>query len=236
MIDLHSHLIPNVDDGSKSVSETIKLIKEAENAGFLDIILTPHYMVNAYEPQVSEILLWKEKLQELLEKENIKVNLYAGMEVYITEDIMELIKQNKILTLASSKYLLMELPLNTSVHYLDDVIIKLVKNNIVPIIAHPERYKFVQDSPEIIEEFIESGCMIQCNYGSILGQYGNNAKKTVKYLFKHNLVQFLGSDTHKQNTIYPTIGKAIKKITKIIGQDRMTELTDKNAKNILYHN
>lgn len=233
MIDIHSHLIPSVDDGARTVDETFELIKEAQNAGFSDIILTPHYMLDAYEPNAKELILWKEKLQEILNKEEIAVNLHIGMEVYIAEDIINLIKQNKILTLAESKYLLMELPLNTNVKYLDDVIFKLLENNITPIIAHPERYKCVQEQPNIVEKLIEKECLIQSNYGSILGIYGKKAQKTVKYLLKKNLIDFLGTDTHRKNTIYLEIEKASKKIKKLIGEEKLKELTTTNAKRIL---
>ncbi len=236
MIDLHSHLIPNVDDGSKSVGETVDLIKEAKIAGFSDIILTPHFLLNSYEPDLQELILWKNKLQELIDKERISINLHLGMEVYITEEIIDLIKKNKIITLENSKYLLMELPLNSNVRYLDNVIFRLLQCNIVPVIAHPERYKMVQENPKIVEELIEKGCMIQSNYGSILGIYGQTAKSTIKYLLRNNLVHFLGTDTHKANTIYPKIEKAINKIKKVVGEETVERLTTTNAREIIENN
>lgn len=145
MVDIHSHLIPNVDDGSKSVEETFMLIKEADRAGITDIILTPHYIVNSYEQNANTLILLKDKLQQILDKDKINVKLHIGMEVYITDNLIDLLKQNKLLTLANSKYLLMELPLNTHVQYEDIIIFKLIENNIIPIIAHPERYKFIQE-------------------------------------------------------------------------------------------
>ena len=215
MVDIHSHLIPNVDDGSKSVEETFMLIKEADRAGITDIILTPHYIVNSYEQNANTLILLKDKLQQILDKDKINVKLHIGMEVYITDNLIDLLKQNKLLTLANSKYLLMELPLNTNVQYLDMVIFKLIENNIIPIIAHPERYKFVQEDPSKVRELIDSGCLIQSNIGSILGIYGKKAKKTIKYLLKNDLINFIATDTHRKNTIYPLLEKGIKKIEKI---------------------
>ena len=214
MVDIHSHLIPNVDDGSKSVEETFMLIKEADRAGITDIILTPHYIVNSYEQNANTLILLKDKLQQILDKDKINVKLHIGMEVYITDNLIDLLKQNKLLTLANSKYLLMELPLNTNVQYLDMVIFKLIENNIIPIIAHPERYKFVQEDPSKVRELIDSGCLIQSNIGSILGIYGKKAKKTIKYLLKNDLINFIATDTHRKNTIYPLLEKGIKKIEK----------------------
>lgn len=233
MIDIHSHLIPNVDDGAKSPEETIELIKEAREADITDIILTPHYIINSYEQNAETLILLKDKLQQIINSENIKVNLHIGMEVYITDNLVEILKQNKILTLAGSKYLLMELPLNTNVQYLDMVIFKLIENNIIPIIAHPERYKFVQEYPSKVRELIESGCLIQSNIGSILGIYGKKAKKTIKYLLKNDLINFIATDTHRKNTIYPLLEKGIKKIEKITGKEKAEELTNLNVQKIL---
>ena len=233
MIDIHSHLIPNVDDGAKSPEETIELIKEAREAGITDIILTPHYIINSYEQNAETLILLKDKLQQIINSENIKVNLHIGMEVYITDNLVEILKQNKILTLAGSKYLLMELPLNTNVQYLDMVIFKLIENNIIPIIAHPERYKFVQEDPSKVRELIESGCLIQSNIGSILGIYGKKAKKTIKYLLKNDLINFIATDTHRKNTIYHLLEKGIKKIEKITGKEKAEELTNLNVQKIL---
>lgn len=233
MVDIHSHLIPNVDDGSKSVEETFMLIKEADRAGITDIILTPHYIVNSYEQNANTLILLKDKLQQILDKDKINVKLHIGMEVYITDNLIDLLKQNKLLTLANSKYLLMELPLNTNVQYLDMVIFKLIENNIIPIIAHPERYKFVQEDPSRVRELIDSGCLIQSNIGSILGIYGKKAKKTIKYLLKNDLINFIATDTHRKNTIYPLLEKGIKKIEKITGKEKAEELTNLNVQKIL---
>lgn len=233
MVDIHSHLIPNVDDGSKSVEETFMLIKEADRAGITDIILTPHYIVNSYEQNANTLILLKDKLQQILDKDKINVKLHIGMEVYITDNLIDLLKQNKLLTLANSKYLLMELPLNTNVQYLDMVIFKLIENNIIPIIAHPERYKFVQEDPSKARELIDSGCLIQSNIGSILGIYGKKAKKTIKYLLKNDLINFIATDTHRKNTIYPLLEKGIKKIEKITGKEKAEELTNLNVQKIL---
>ena len=136
MIDIHSHIIPNVDDGSKSIDETVKLIKEAVDAGFTDVILTSHYIPQGYETDAKELTIWREKLQDAITKENISLNLHTGMEVYITEEIVDSLEQGKLLTLANSKYLLIELPLNTKVQYLSDIIFRLINKNIVPIINY----------------------------------------------------------------------------------------------------
>lgn len=233
MIDIHSHIIPNVDDGARSVEETFNILKEAQEAGFTDVILTSHFLLNYYETNAQELIFWKEKLQEVLKKQGTKINLHSGMEIYITNQMEELLENKKILTLANSRYMLIELPLATNVKYFDYVVYYLEAKGIKPIIAHPERYKCVQKDPDIVEEYIEKGCLIQCNYGSIVNLYGREAEKTIKTLLKKNQVHFLGSDVHRKNGTYLIILDAIKKIRKIIGENKINELTTINPKKIL---
>lgn len=233
MIDIHSHIIPNVDDGARSVEETFNILKEAQEAGFTDVILTSHFLLNYYETNAQELIFWKEKLQEVLKKQGTKINLHSGMEIYITNQMEELLENKKILTLANSRYMLIELPLATNVKYFDYVVYYLEAKGIKPIIAHPERYKCVQKDPDIVEEYIEKGCLIQCNYRSIVNLYGREAEKTIKTLLKKNQVHFLGSDVHRENGTYLIILDAIKKIRKIIGENKINEITTINPKKIL---
>jgi len=233
MIDIHSHLIPKIDDGSGSVEETVKMIEEARQAGFTDIILTSHYMEEYYEPEGEIIELWTQQLQNVIDNEPIDVKLYSGNEVYITENVIELLKNNKINTLANSRYLLMELPLNSNVKYAYEVIFHLKSLGIIPIIAHPERYSYVQNNLEEVKKLIEQGCLIQCNFASIIGLYGREAKKTIQKLLKQDLVHFLGSDCHKPNTIYKNMNKIMKELNKTISREQIMKITVKNPKMIL---
>ena len=233
MIDMHSHIIPQIDDGSKSIEETFNMIDEAKEAGFTDIIMTSHFLTHYYEPTTEEIVLWRDKLQEILDSRQKNIKLHTGMEIYISNQLKELIEQKRLLTLGNSNYLLIELPLNSTVNYLNHVLFLLESLGIKPIIAHPERYACVQENLEIIEEYIDRGALLQCNYGSILGQYGNKAKKTFEKMLKKNQVSFLGSDCHKQDSIYTKIPKAVKKIKKIIGEEEFNIISTVNAKKVL---
>ena len=161
------------------------------------------------------------------------MTLHSGMEIYISNKINELIKENKVLTLSDSRYMLIELPLSTTVNCLDYILYFLQSISIKPIIAHPERYKCVQEDPEIVQDYIDKGALIQCNYGSILELYGKKAKQTVKILLKRNQVDFLGSDCHREKTIYQIIPQAIKKIKKIIGDSNFYKISTLNPQKVL---
>lgn len=233
MIDVHTHIIPNIDDGSKNVEETFKLINEAKEAGFTDIILTPHYITNYYETPGTEVNFWTESLQKIVNEKNLGLKLHSGMEIYISDEISELVKNGTIITLAGSKYILIEFPMNTKMKSVDEILFIMRNMGYKVIIAHPERYKYIQDNVEYAMQLVEEGCMLQSNYGSIVDIYGKEAQKTLKKLLKMNLVSFLGTDTHKEGTIYQIMPKILKKLRKIIPEEKLYELTTENPRKIL---
>ena len=227
MIDFHSHILPQIDDGSKSYNETIEMLEEAKNAGFEKIISTSHYIEKYYE-------INEEQRLQLLKNINFQdIKLYLGSEIYVTNEIVQLLKDKKASTINNSRYVLYELPMHSKNMNDKEIIYRIVENGYVPIIAHPERYSYVQESPEYVEELAQMGPLFQSNYGSIIGMYGEKAKKTVKKLLKQNLIHFLGSDVHRPEQIYPKIPKILKKLNKIVSQEKLEELTTLNAQKVL---
>ena len=227
MIDFHSHILPQIDDGSKSYNETIEMLEEAKNAGFEKIISTSHYIEKYYE-------INEEQRLQLLKNINFQdIKLYLGSEIYVTNEIVQLLKDKKASTINNSRYVLYELPMHSKNMNDKEIIYRIVENGYVPIIAHPERYSYVQESPEYVEELAEMGALFQSNYGSIIGMYGEKAKKTVKKLLKQNLIHFFGSDVHRPEQIYPKIPKILKKLNKIVSQEKLEELTTLNAQKVL---
>ncbi len=233
MIDFHTHILPNIDDGSRSIDETFNLIKEAKEVGFDGIILTSHYIENFYETDVPERDVWVKAISENLGAKGIDADLYLANEIYISENMMGLLEQQKASTINNSCYVLFELPLNEEPLNLYDVIYSLQENKLIPVLAHPERYSFVQKEPELIYDLIEKGCLMQANYGSIIGQYGVKAEYIVKKFLENNMIHFLGSDVHRQNSIYPKIPFALEKIREIVGEEKLEELTTINPKLVL---
>ena len=230
MIDFHSHILPNIDDGSRSVEETINLIKEAKEAGFTGISLTSHYIENYYETGKEERKLLINVIKEQLQEKGIDIDLYIANEVYITDNIIELLKDGKISTINEGSYLLFEMPLNVNQEpmNLDNVIYSMQENKIIPVLAHPERYSFIQKEPNIVLDLIDQGVLMQANYGSILGQYGQRAKLVVEKLLENDMIHFLGSDVHRANSIYKQIPEVLEKIEEIIGAEALKELTTIN--------
>lgn len=233
MVDIHTHIIPNIDDGSKSVEETFNLLNEAKEAGFSDIIVTPHYITNYYETPGAEVKFWKESLQKIADEKNVGIKIHSGMEIYICEELSELARTGTVITLADSKYILVEFPMNTTMRNVDEILFIMRNMGYKVIIAHPERYKCIQENIEYAMQLVEEGCMLQSNYGSIIDIYGKEAKKTLKKLLKMDLVSFLGTDTHREKTIYLMMPKILKKFTKVISEEKLYKLTTENPRKIL---
>lgn len=233
MIDLHSHIIPNVDDGSKSMEQTIEMLKEAEKAGFTDIFATPHYIPNSIEQEESDVIAKVENLNKIAKDQNINIKIHKGEEVYLVNDIHELIIQNRLVSLSYSKNILIELPMHSPAMFLDDVIFKIFSLGYTPIIAHPERYDYVKNNIGYIKKLKENGVLFQANFGSFLGIYGRTAKKTLKKLLKSGLIDFMGSDCHRPNTVYAGMPEAIKALKKVIKEDGIQKICIDNPKKIL---
>ena len=233
MIDFHSHIVYDVDDGAESIEDSVRILKEAENAGFKSIILTPHYMENYYEVQKDEIEQRIEVIKEKCKEKNININLYQANEIYITNYMTELLQEGIASSINNSKYVLFELPMNEEPANLLEVVYSLLENGKIPIIAHPERYSYIQKEPNKLLDLIELGVLFQTNYGSILGQYGKEIQKTANLLVEHNFIHFLGSDVHKTGRIYTNIEEIKKQLRKIISEEKLEELTQINPQKVI---
>lgn len=230
---MHSHILPNIDDGARSVEETFHLIQEAKEVGFEAIIATSHYMEGYYETDIPEREIWVKAIYDKLQEKNIDINLYLGNEIYLSENMITLLEEGKASTINDTSYVLFEMPLNVEPLNLYDVIYEMQQYKLVPILAHPERYTFVQEEPELIYDLIQKGVLMQANYASVIGYYGQKAQMIVKKLLENNMIHFLGSDVHRQNTIYSRIPQILEELKNIIGKSKLEELTTINPKLVL---
>ncbi len=197
MIDFHSHILPGVDDGFKSMEDSLEELKIAEEEGITDIVLTPHYISDSnYSSSASDNKKIFNKLVKQKDKLGINVNLYLSNEIYINDNIEELVNK-KLINPINNKYLLIELPLNGYIQNSKRIIFKLISNGYKVILAHPERYPFLKENKDAIKDFLDMGVLLQGNFMSLFGRYGKHSKKLLKYYLKKNYISFLGSDFHK---------------------------------------
>lgn len=202
MIDIHCHILPQLDDGSASLEESVKMARQAEEQGVTDIIATPHVILDAGNAPSPETVLEKvQLLNDELKRENVSVKVHPGAEVLIDPNIPQFIDTNKVLTVVNSgKYVIIELPLGGMPSYVKSTVFELTTRGITPIIAHPERNRSIADDPNQLFDLILMGCLSQANAGSFLGIFGSSSKRTAEILLEHNMVHFIGSDAHNSTS------------------------------------
>lgn len=233
MTDIHSHILFDVDDGSKTIEESIELLKQMASIGFKNVILTPHYIngskYNSHNYEKHKKLL---EIKQKLEEENININVYLGNEIFINKEIKELIENKYIYTLNNSKYILIELPFHNQIVGVEDIIYELKIQGFIPIIAHPERYTYFQKNYKEVDRLKNEGCLFQGNYASILGYYGKESKKLLKYMLKKQYIDYLGTDIHrlKKTYVIDNFKKIEKHIIKITKQDYYNKIQENNNK------
>ena len=232
MKDIHSHLLYGIDDGCINIEESIKLLKQMEEKGVTDLVLTPHYIVNSnYTCEVKE----KEKIFKNLKKElknqNININLYIGNEIYIDDDLLDLLKNNKIESINKSKYLLIELPMLSFPNKSKNIFSELIYNGYTIILAHPERYLYVNKDIKILDDFKDMGVLFQGNYESLFGKYGINSKKTLKKLLKHKYISFLAGDIHHDVNL--DLKKLEKKLKKYLNESEINDVLNNNFDKVI---
>lgn len=200
MVDIHSHILYGVDDGSKSEEMSLNMLALAVKSGVKEIVATPHYMRGRFDLQYCEVIKAVDKLQSLADDNEINIKVYVGQEIYYSNNLLQYYNDKEIGTINNSRYMLIELPIHSfNIDEVIDSIYELKIKGIVPIIAHPERYKLFIKKPEKINKLIDEGYLFQLNTGSLTGDFGEKVKKTAKLFLKHNIYSVVGSDGHRDN-------------------------------------
>lgn len=227
MIETHSHLLP-IDDGVASFEESIETLKEYEKLGFKKIIITPHYVGGTkYSVNNSDKYKLFVELQNKIKENNINIEIYLGNEIFLDENTFDDLKNGNCCTINSGKYILIEIPRNDIINNFENIIFKLQSKGLKVIIAHPERYMIAKNDYSHIEDWCNRGILLQINFESILGKYGKESQKLVKYILKNNYASIIGGDVHhKDSMFFKNFSKNKKKIIKIIGEDKFKELTE----------
>jgi protein-tyrosine phosphatase len=198
MIDLHTHILPGIDDGSQTLEDSIKMARIALESGVHTIVVTPHcnregIFDNYYDETLLDRYL---AFESAIAAEQIPLKLALGMEIFGSEEVPSLLQEKRIISLNDSRYLLLEFSFREDEVLIDFLIDELTHQGFIPILAHPERYPYVQNNPRLVPRWIAQGCAIQLNKGSILGSFGSRARDTALHLLNYNLVSMIASDAH----------------------------------------
>lgn len=194
-VDMHSHLIPAIDDGSQSLEDSMKMIRRFAELGYRKVVTTPHVMSDFYRNTPEIIFSGLEDIRSALKKEGISMEIEAAAEYYLDENLEKLIQEKNLLTFGDN-YVLFELPFISEPPNFKSIIFELQTQGYKPVLAHPERYGFWYNNFEKYRELHDQGVYLQLNMLSLIGHYSPETKKIAEQLVKEGLISFLGSDCH----------------------------------------
>ncbi|MCF6330755.1 MAG: hypothetical protein L3I99_04330 [Sulfurimonas sp.] len=197
-VDLHSHLIPGIDDGSKTMEESIELIKRLKSFGYNKIITTPHIMMHRYPNSSANIKDGLAAIRERLNQEQIDIKIEAAAEYYLDEHLMDLVAQYDILTFGKN-YLLFEMSYINHPVNLEDMVMVMIEAGYTPVLAHPERYVYMSKNFSKYAALKALGVHFQLNINSLAGYYSDEVQKIAFQLVDAGMINFVGSDTHRMH-------------------------------------
>jgi len=200
-VDIHSHLLPGIDDGAKSMEDTIALISKLDTMGVQNFITTPHVLGSVWQNSSDTILDKLELVQEALEKNDLGyIKIDAAAEYMLDEQFCKLLKERDLLTIKEDN-LLVEMSYFSAPVNLFEMLFDIQLAGYNPILAHPERYNFYHQKFDMYEKLKNAGCRFQINLLSLTGYYGPAVKKTAIKLIENNMIDFAGSDVHHEKHV-----------------------------------
>lgn len=233
LTDIHCHILPGVDDGAKSIEESLEMLKIAAENGINRIILTPHNKPGHKNIHTADMDALIEKLKERIKKSGLKISLIGGNELYYRMELSEEIREGHARTMGDSRYVLIEFSPMDDYDYLRNGIYNLLSEGFFPIIAHVERYKCLLEHPDRVKDLSGMGAYIQVNAGSVMGEAGLLAKGFTRRLLKHELVHFVATDAHDTKKRAPELKKCADYIVKKYGEDAAVNIFINNPESII---
>jgi protein-tyrosine phosphatase len=219
MIDLHCHILPNVDDGPQNVAESVEMAKQAVRQGIKTIIATPHHRNEKYVNHGQTIFNQVEELNRVLKSENLELTILPGQETRIFGEIVEGLESGEILPLNQGKYLLVELPSGHVPRYTGQLMFDIQLKGFVPVIVHPERNQEIMENPEVLYQLVKKGALTQVTASSVTGHFGKTIKKFTHQLLEANLTHFIASDAHNTTSRGFKMDEAYSTVEKVFGID-----------------
>ena len=222
MIDLHSHILPGIDDGAQSIEEALAMARVASADGITQIVSTPHDV--GWDEAWRNPPTGVEELQEQLDRHAIPLRVLPGLEVRIALDTPAGARDGQVMTLNDSRYLLVELPFNHYPPYVEHVLFELQVSGFVPILAHPERCSVLAGNAETLFRLVERGVLVQVTAASIAGEFGPAVEALTKLLLEHRLAHIIASDAHSSGLRPPVLSDAVHIAANWIGDQEATAM------------
>ena len=199
MIDLHAHILPGLDDGSQSLRESLEMARIAAQSGVRAMVVTPHCM----DSRARAVRASVSRLRSALEDAQIPLQLFEGMEIFGTRETAYLLQEERLLTLNRSRYPLIEFPFQSNGDIETEILNSVLEAGFRPVVAHPERYRYVQREPALMNLWQKMGCLFQINRGSLLGRFGYEAQKLALALVDRGFATAVASDAHSSHARTP---------------------------------
>ena len=224
MIDLHSHILPGIDDGARDPDMSIAMARASVADGVSVLACTPHIMPGVWNntgPQIREHVA---RLQQKLNELEIPLHLVVGADVHIAPDLVGGVKSGRVPTLHDTRYILLEMPHHVAPPHADECFYSLLTAGYVPVFTHPERLSWVQSHYDLVKRLARSGVWMQITSGSLIGGFGKRAQYWAEKMLSDGLVHILASDTHNVTSRPPTLGAGWEAACRIVGEDEAYHL------------
>ncbi len=234
MFDLHSHILPGLDDGAKTIEESMKMLRAAAGDGIRGMAATPHGKDVREAGTLGLVSGHVETLNRLAGEETLDIKIYVGMENHLTPDLPELVISGRAFPINGGPYILVELPFDSLPDYTDDVLTGLQEQGLTPLIAHPERQADIMRDPLIMGDLVGRGMLGQVTSTCILGRFGSEARDTAEILLKKGWVHVISTDCHRPTgPRAPMMADAVLEAGKIVGLETARAMAVDVPKSIL---
>ena len=217
MIDIHTHILPGVDDGAQHLQESLELARAAVAEGITGVIATPHHRNGRYLNEAENVTASVLLLQEALREENIPLQVKTGQEIRVYPELLDDLAAGKLLTLGDSPYLLLEFPAASVPNYAQELVFELTLQGKIPVIAHPERNAELARQPDQLKKMTDMGAYGQVTSHSLNGKFGRSIQKTALRMLHRNLVHLVSSDAHHLQNRSFSLQEAYRQVEKEVG-------------------
>ncbi len=233
MIDLHSHILPGLDDGSPDIATSLEMARMAVSDGITVMACTPHLMSGIYDNDASDIRLKVNEFQKRLGDAGIDLSLVVGSDAHIRPDFLSCLRDGRILCLNDSRYVLFEPPHNIVPQRLEDLLFSMVVDGYVPVLTHPERLKWIEQHFAMFERLVIAGVWMQVTGGSLTGRFGRRPKYWAEKMLASGMVRILASDAHNLTSRPPILSDAFAIAKTEVGLEEAKNLVIMRPVNIL---